>query len=98
MSLPTWKCGLKRDSLRVSEKFGKVTSYLEVWIETDMEYTRCQKAEVTSYLEVWIETIHDMCLAVSLPVTSYLEVWIETLLFGIFIPRHQSHFLLGSVD
>ena len=54
MSLPTWKCGLKRDSLRVSEKFGKVTSYLEVWI--------------------------------------------ETLLFGIFIPRHQSHFLLGSVD
>ena len=56
VSPPTWRCGLKQNKLVPLRQIPKVTSHVEVWIETCTASDYSDKVLVTSHVEVWIET------------------------------------------
>ena len=56
VSLPVWKCGLKRMTVKVLDEDDNVTSCVEVWIETLYPAIIYKTHPVTSCVEVWIET------------------------------------------
>ena len=56
----------------------RVTSHVEVWIETVSFALFARFLLVTSHVEVWIETALSAISLMVQFVTSHVEVWIET--------------------
>ena len=55
-SHPTWVCGLKLRKCHITGNTRKVTPYVGVWIETEINCNDCSENNVTPYVGVWIET------------------------------------------
>ena len=55
-SLLMWECGLKQLGTDIFERYGVVTPYVGVWIETALSTGTAGVKTVTPYVGVWIET------------------------------------------
>ena len=77
-SLLMWECGLKQLGTDIFERYGVVTPYVGVWIETEGRGRKLVNPKVTPYVGVWIETSVIAALIAGTSVTPYVGVWIET--------------------
>ena len=71
-------CGLKRILERLPKYGSVVTSFVGVWIETNLPIDYFTAVLVTSFVGVWIETPLGEEPLLNLGVTSFVGVWIET--------------------
>ena len=76
-SPPTWRCGLKLMLLLSSERGEKVTSHVEVWIET--WFLRFNVINISHLPRGGVDwNLSAASCHPPTPVTSHVEVWIET--------------------
>ena len=62
--------GLKRSSLGESKQFGKVASFTDAWIETELVANNLTCCHVASFTDAWIETRWVYCMVI--PFASHL--------------------------
>ena len=98
-SLPTRKCGLKFRGGRYRWRWGRVTSYTEVWIEIiDLPVMLFRAVLSLPTRKCGLKWCAGAILSYPFCVTSYTEVWIEIHSITVIPLLVSGHFLHGSVD